>query len=494
MGGSTKSIGAQLSGDKLVKNVATGGMYGQADVLSSGISGKGIEDSVKGLMGGGGPAKAATPSPNLTAPPMIDPNKYVNAAPKEAPQAQTFTMAPTTLDQTASNESRTYQDFLAKQLQQQASGQGPSLAQGQFQNNLDQSIAAQHAMAASATGGNIGLAQRQAAVNTGNLNLQAANQAAQLRMQEQLAAEGLLGTTAGTMRGQDLGAATTQAGLTQDTGKFNAGALQQGSQFNTDQKAKHDALVAEYVKMGLTAEGANQAAIADMNRTSLGATDLATKVDIANAASKNAATAGTMKTLGTLGGAAVGMFAGGPVGAAAGATAGGALAGGMAEPASTAESANYLPATPNAGYSYPTAYQSAGMDFSGAMNPTGQPTYNYMPAPSPVATSDERAKKDIKPGDRDMKSFLDALAPHTYEYKRKSDGEGPHTSVMAQELEKTPMGARMVKAAPDGTKQVDYGEGLATMTAAMAYLNDRLNTIESGKKSAAVSKLKGGKK
>jgi len=51
--------------------------------------------------------------------------------------------------------------------------------------------------------------------------------------------------------------------------------------------------------------------------------------------------------------------------------------------------------------------------------------------------------------------------------------------VMAQDLEKTPMGASFVKDTPNG-KQVDYGHGLAAILASQVNIHDRLRHLEEG--------------
>lgn len=91
--------------------------------------------------------------------------------------------------------------------------------------------------------------------------------------------------------------------------------------------------------------------------------------------------------------------------------------------------------------------------------------------------SDERVKKDVKPGEEKVRAFLDALSPHIYKYKDKTDGEGEHLSVMAQELEKSDLGKEFVKETPRG-KRVDYGKGLETMKAAAEYLEKRMKAME----------------
>lgn len=89
---------------------------------------------------------------------------------------------------------------LLAQLQEQAAGNGPSLAQQQFDRNQQQGINSQ--LALSAGGGS--LAARNAANNIGRLNQDLAGQAAQARIQEQLNARAQLGALAGQARGQEL--------------------------------------------------------------------------------------------------------------------------------------------------------------------------------------------------------------------------------------------------------------------------------------------------
>ena len=95
--------------------------------------------------------------------------------------------------------------------------------------------------------------------------------------------------------------------------------------------------------------------------------------------------------------------------------------------------------------------------------------------------SDKRLKTNISPGAGEVESFLDALNAYTYEYKdpNGSDEAGMFAGVMAQDLEKTPMGASFVKDTPNG-KQVDYGHGLAAILASQANIHDRLRHLEEG--------------
>jgi len=95
--------------------------------------------------------------------------------------------------------------------------------------------------------------------------------------------------------------------------------------------------------------------------------------------------------------------------------------------------------------------------------------------------SDIRAKTNISPGAGEVESFLDALNSYKYEYKdpAAADETGMFVGVMAQDLEKTPMGASFVKDTPRG-KMVDYGHGLAAILASQANIHDRLRHLEEG--------------
>ena len=97
-----------------------------------------------------------------------------------------------------------------------------------------------------------------------------------------------------------------------------------------------------------------------------------------------------------------------------------------------------------------------------------------------IAASDIRAKTNISSGAGEVETFLDALNEYKYEYKDpQGDQAGMFVGVMAQDLEKTPMGASFVKDTPAG-KQVDYGHGLAAILASQANIHDRLRQLEEG--------------
>ena len=96
--------------------------------------------------------------------------------------------------------------------------------------------------------------------------------------------------------------------------------------------------------------------------------------------------------------------------------------------------------------------------------------------------SDYRMKREIRAADSQVEGFLDALNAYQYEYKdphAPGSDPGIFVGVMAQDLEKTPMGASFVKDTPQG-KMVDYGHGLAAILASQSNIHDRLRRLEEG--------------
>jgi hypothetical protein len=107
------------------------------------------------------------------------------------------------------------QDALAKALMAQARGEGPSLAQGQLQQATQQMQAQAAGAMVSQRGLNPALATRLIAQNQAAMSQQAAGQSAQLRLQEQLGAQGQLAQALSAQRGQDIQTLGTAGGLQQ---------------------------------------------------------------------------------------------------------------------------------------------------------------------------------------------------------------------------------------------------------------------------------------
>jgi hypothetical protein len=146
-----------------------------------------------------------------------------------------------TLDQ---GNMRNFEDMLMAQYQ----GQGPSLAQNQYRQNVDQNI-----KAALAIGNRSPAAMRSAQYSVGDMNAQAANQSAQIRAQEQM------------MAGQM---------LQQQQAQIQSGVLEQ-------QKA-NDQLVQYYTSQGLSLDQAQWAAQMELENMKgqqhLGAQSIANKI------------------------------------------------------------------------------------------------------------------------------------------------------------------------------------------------------------------------
>jgi hypothetical protein len=96
--------------------------------------------------------------------------------------------------------------------------------------------------------------------------------------------------------------------------------------------------------------------------------------------------------------------------------------------------------------------------------------------------SDERTKDITGSGESQLEDFLHSAEGNAYEYRNEWSGhplasEGEHVSPMAQRLEQSRLGREMVTTGPSGEKVVDYGRGLGTLTAALAYVNQKLEDV-----------------
>lgn len=100
--------------------------------------------------------------------------------------------------------------------------------------------------------------------------------------------------------------------------------------------------------------------------------------------------------------------------------------------------------------------------------PYGPNQFNINPD---TLVSDETLKTNIKPGNKDINSFLNSINAHNYEYKNPTtDGVGVFTSPMAQELEKTELGKQAVIDTPRG-KMVNYPRLGAVNLAAVSVVH-----------------------
>jgi hypothetical protein len=136
---------------------------------------------------------------------------------------------------------RDQQASLSGILFRQATGQGPSVAQGQLQSATDRNLSQAYALAQSAGASDPG-ALKHISDQRAAIGQQAAADSAQLRMQEQLGASNQLGQLLAGARGQDIGQASDNASL------------------QVQQNAQNDAMVRFYLGQGMTLAQAQQQA------------------------------------------------------------------------------------------------------------------------------------------------------------------------------------------------------------------------------------------
>ena len=92
--------------------------------------------------------------------------------------------------------------------------------------------------------------------------------------------------------------------------------------------------------------------------------------------------------------------------------------------------------------------------------------------------SDIRIKENIRSGHESTEQMLDQLHPYVYGYKEPEKfGYGQRQGVMAQDLEKSSLGAAAVQDTPEG-KTIDMGKGLSLSLAGLANLHERQNETE----------------
>lgn len=169
---------------------------------------------------------------------------------------------------------RTQQTDFVNALRGQAFGtSGPSAAQAQLQAGTDAAMSSALALARSGRGGNASVAMKSALDQQGQTMQQSANAAAALRAQEQQAAQAQLGQAISSMRSgdmqmrdQDFGSALAQSQFMQQANLANAGFANDASRANlmagVQQQQNREALVQQYMQMGLSADqAAYQAAI-----------------------------------------------------------------------------------------------------------------------------------------------------------------------------------------------------------------------------------------
>lgn len=298
------------------------------------------------------------------------------------------------------------QQALVSQLQQQAAGQGPSLASLQMQQNTDNAIKSAMALAASgrsgSAGGRLKMAQDQAAA----YQQQGARDSAALRIQEQLAARDQLAGVLGQARGQDI-----------DVSGRELAAMMQQKGLNDQYSLGLGNLGLGYDKLGLDAYGAGSNDLMDLEKLKLQKYIEEEKLKQAGIQSQNTAQGGL---LGSMGG----------------------LLAAFGTKSDRRAKTNIKDGDKSAKSFLTAVSKNMGIE---------KPNYEEMPS-----------------ADR-MKKFMSRLKTYEYDYKDPKDGVGKKISPMAQDLENDPMTASMVTDTKEG-KIVNYNQpgmlmaGLATLS------------------------------
>jgi hypothetical protein len=97
----------------------------------------------------------------------------------------------------------------------------------------------------------------------------------------------------------------------------------------------------------------------------------------------------------------------------------------------------------------------------------------------PTAVSDSLARSRNEQMATPSQQMMNTIEPYAYRYKQGVPGEDPsrqNYGVMAQDLQKTPMGASVVRETPDG-KMIDVPKAVGVQFAAQADLQDQINEL-----------------
>lgn len=328
------------------------------------------------------------------------------------------------------SQDRAAQLALAQSLQGTIAGQTPSVAQIQQGQAFDRIGAQQAGLAAAmGRGGNQALAMRTAMQNQGNAQAQAASQAALLRAQETATAQGQLGGLLGQVQGADVSVAGQNAQLSQGANQTNAQLSQQAALTN---QANQQAVNQQNAQL--------QQAAMSQNAT------LAQQVNLANQQAGQQTTANNQQSM-------------------------------------LQTRSQDIAQQQNLGQLTLGANQNQVNAQVGALNAqTAQKaqTSNLLATGLGAAAtfSDRRLKEDVSAlGRDDITAFLEAIHPAAFRYKGQPQ---THAGVMAQDVEKSPVGRTLVKDV-GGAKAIDTNHATTALMAALADMHQRVKKLEGGR-------------
>ena len=96
-----------------------------------------------------------------------------------------------------------------------------------------------------------------------------------------------------------------------------------------------------------------------------------------------------------------------------------------------------------------------------------------------IAASDRNLKEDEADGSKDVRGVLDSLSPKRFRYIDEKPGS-KRLGIMAQDLEKTPLGKAVVERTPVGLG-FNVGQATGLALAGLADIHKRLKAVEKGK-------------
>lgn len=430
-------------------------------------------------------------------------------APVATAAAAPVTAATIATDPQAEMRARTRTLLDAMELQ--AAGLAPSAAEIALQRQTQKQLANSYALAADARGSNVVNALRGAMDNEAAVRQDAVGQMAELRAREQADAQGRLAGVLGQTRGQDIELAGQQAGFQQQANVVGAQLGTQASLQNATEANRHGALVAQ-----LEQEAAQKNAERTLQAGTTNAT-LGTQTSVSNAGNvtqANTAAAANasheavaqaqvqadMQKLQAELGERAGEF-----------TANAANVANLDQAKLDIQTkmANLDAVLKQRGLddaarqqllnSWLTA-QGQALGHEAAMKGLEQAKTQAdrdfwvklvgavvggvagAGAKAGAAASDRRTKRDIRAlldhleGKDEIDDLLDKVKPYAFKYKEPhAEGARPgqRYGVMAQDLERSPVGASIV-IEDRGVKKIDPGAAVGVLLAAMAKMHQRL--------------------
>lgn len=101
-------------------------------------------------------------------------------------------------------------------------------------------------------------------------------------------------------------------------------------------------------------------------------------------------------------------------------------------------------------------------------------------AAAPLLASDFNVKEHINFAAADIEEMLSYLTPYNFNYKGSQYGDGVHTGVMAQDLEKSKIGQTLI-VQKNGVKYIDPIKTISALIATQSYLFNKMKEHHSAK-------------